>query len=68
MSRSLAACVCAVDDPEAKKYPARPNSPKEKCSNRHRLAVKEVVSAEGIESAQKRKFNNMQGHGWQESA
>ncbi len=26
-----------------------------------------VVSAEGIESARKRKFNNMQGHGWQES-
>jgi len=24
-----------------------------------------MVSAEGIESAQKRKFNNMQVHGWQ---
>jgi len=27
-----------------------------------------MVSAEGIESAQKRKFNNMQGYGWHESA
>ena len=29
--------------------------------------LKRMVSAEGIESAQKRKFNNMQGHGWHES-
>jgi len=27
-------------------------------------SLKSMVSAEGIESAQKRKFNNMQGHGW----
>ena len=26
-----------------------------------------MVSAEGIESAQKPKFNDMQGHGWHES-
>jgi len=26
------------------------------------------VSAEGIESARERKFNNMQGHGWHKSA
>jgi hypothetical protein len=28
------------------------------------LAKKGLVSAEGIESALKRKFNNMQDHGW----
>ena len=27
-----------------------------------------MVSAEGIEPARKRKFNNMQDHGWHESA
>jgi hypothetical protein len=26
--------------------------------------VEKMVSAEGIESAQERTFNNMQGHGW----
>jgi len=30
--------------------------------------IEKMVSAEGIESAQKRKFNNMQGYGWQFSA
>ena len=31
------------------------------------LATKRLVSAEGIESARRRKFNDMQGHGWHES-
>ena len=28
------------------------------------LILREMVSAEGIESANERKFNNIQGHGW----
>jgi len=31
------------------------------------MSLSELAEREGFESAHKRKFNNMQGHGWQES-
>jgi hypothetical protein len=30
----------------------------------YQIALEKLVSAEGIESARERKFNNMQAHGW----